>query len=94
MAQDFDSFPIYDPIIKKNSEQMSDLWASFMGTFYQNLGSYLSSFGFFVPNLSQEQINSITFPRNGQMVYNTTINMPQIWQTASPVPRWFTFTTT
>jgi hypothetical protein len=89
MANDFDQFPIDDPIIKDGTNKMSPIWRTFMGTFFQSLIGYLTQNGVIVPNLTQAQINAISTPQIGQMVYNTTTQAPQIYQNGA----WKTFTT-
>jgi hypothetical protein len=42
---------------------------------------------FRLPNLNQTQINALT-PQNGDLVYNTTDNLPQVYQNGS----WNNFT--
>ena len=42
---------------------------------------------FRLPNLSQLQINALS-PSNGDMVYNITVNLPQVYQNG----QWFNFT--
>jgi hypothetical protein len=80
MSADFDQFPVYDPLIKSGTNAMSDVWVSAMITLFQNLISYLSQNGIFLPNLSTEQRNLITSPQNGQMIYNITDNTGQIYK--------------
>jgi hypothetical protein len=90
MSNDFDEFPINDPLIKNGSNKMSEVWITVMTTFYMNLIDYLSQFGIFVPRITTKQRNSIQSPTEGQMIYNTTLSAPQIFQTGV----WKTFTTT
>lgn len=90
MAQDFDQFPLYDPLIKSGTVNMSDIWTDFMSTFYMNLISYLGQNGVFVPKLTSSQRDGIKTPQAGQMIYNTSTNAPQIYQNGA----WKTFTTT
>jgi len=89
MATDFDQFPYYDPLVKKENQKMSDVWTSSMSAFLQNLQLYLSSFGMFVPTITTAQRNTIQSPQNGQMIYNTDTQAPQIFQNGA----WKTFTT-
>lgn len=90
MANDFDQFPIDDALIKKGKLLMSAVWSDFMAAFYQNIIGYLSQFGIFIPSLTSSQRDSIQSPIEGQMIYNTTVGAPQIFQTGV----WKTFTTT
>jgi hypothetical protein len=87
MANDFDQFPLNDKLVK--GVFMSDEWASFIATFFQNLIGYLSQNGIFVPQLTSVQRDAIQSPQEGQMIYNTTTNAPQIYQNGA----WTTFTT-
>lgn len=79
MATDFDQWPIYDQLTK-NDNKMSDVWANSMTSFIQNLQLYISSFGFFLPNLTTQQRDSIKSPRKGQMIYNTTLESAQYFK--------------
>lgn len=74
MAQDFDNFPVYDELVKDNTQKMSEVWINAMGNFIQNLGEYLSQFGMFVPKVTTAERDSIQQPENGQLIYNTSIN--------------------
>jgi len=80
MASDFDEFPVYDPLIKKDSDKLSDVWTSSLATFLQNLKGYLSSFGMFIPKLTTTQRDSIQAPQEGQMIYNTTLGTAQYFK--------------
>lgn len=95
MANDFDLFPLYDGLIKKDQEgkftdKMANVWSDSLASFLQNLIGYLSQYGIFVPQVTTVQRNTIQSPQEGQMIYNTTIPAPQIYQNGS----WKTFTTT
>jgi hypothetical protein len=74
MALDFDNFPIYDPVIKKGTDRLSDMWVAFMATFIQTLTGYLSQNGIFVPPLTTAQRDALQNVINGQIIYNTTLN--------------------
>lgn len=89
MATDFDQFPLYDPLVKTGTNRMSDIWVDFMSTFYMNLISYLTQGGILLPLLTTAQRNALMNPQNGQMIYNTTVQAPQIFQNGA----WKTFTT-
>jgi hypothetical protein len=80
MANDFDQFPVYDPLVKSGTLNMSDVWNIFMGSFFQNLIGYLSQFGIFLPQLTTAQRDSIQKPVNGQIIYNTTLNTAQYFK--------------
>lgn len=74
MAQDFNQFPIYDPLVKGSSAKMGDTWISAMTSFIQTLIEYLSQFGIFVPQITTDERNTIQSPVLGQIIYNTTLN--------------------
>jgi hypothetical protein len=80
MAIDFDQFPVYDPLVKRDSFLMSEEWVAFMSTFYMNLISYLTQGGILLPQLTTTQRNQLLSPQNGQMIYNTTADEPQIYK--------------
>ena len=73
MAREFDNFPTYDPIIK-DKVYLSNVWADFMATFIESLNDYLSQYGIFVPQLTTAQRDEIQVPVRGQLIYNTTTN--------------------
>lgn len=88
MAVDFDNFPFYDSLLKrgddgKPTEKMSDVWRDSLATFFQTLIGYLSQNGLFVPQMTQNQINAVQSPVNGQMVYNTDANKFQGYENGS-----------
>lgn len=89
MSADFDGPPIYDQLVKEKPYHLNDVWASWLATFGQTLVDYLTQYGIFVPKLTTAQRNEIQSPQEGQMIYNTTLIAPQIWQNGS----WKTFTT-
>lgn len=80
MANDFDQFPIYDPLIKSGSTKISDAWSASMSSFYQNIVGYLSQYGMFMPQLTTAQRDEITTPQNGQLIYNTTLGSAQYYK--------------
>jgi hypothetical protein len=96
MARDFDNFPTYDPVIKKDDVYLSSIWSDFMATFVESLQGYLSSLGNFVPVLTLAQRNSIQTPQEGQMIYVSNANTPalprtaqlQIWKVTAGVGAW------
>lgn len=83
MANDFDQFPVYDPLIKRGTDKMSDVWRDFIATFYMNLIGYLTQNGVLLPQLTTDQRNAIQSPQNGQMIYNTTIGSAQYFKAGS-----------
>lgn len=80
MALDLDQFPLYDPLVEIGTNKMSPIWRDFFSTFSQSLNGYLSQYGIFMPPVTTEQRNSINSPRNGQLIYNTTINSAQYYK--------------
>jgi len=80
MSQDFDQFPIYDPLIKKGTDKMSSVWTDFMATFYMNLISYLTQGGILLPQLTTAQRDKLIDVTNGQTIYNTTIGSAQYFK--------------
>lgn len=87
MANDFDEFPLYDSLVKKDGIHMSDIWVSFIATFYQNLIGYLTQNGLLIPQVTTDQRKQIQTPQNGQMIYNTTLGTAQYFKEGS----WISF---
>lgn len=82
---DFNSPPVNDKIIDVNSK-LSPPWEDWFTFNWQNLVTFLSSSGVFLPQLTTVQRNAITPLTNGQMIYNTTLDAPQmvvagVWKT-------------
>lgn len=73
MATDFDNFPVYDPIVKKDGT-LTSTWQISLLVFIQNLVGYLSQYGMFVPRVTTEERNSLQNVVDGQMIYNTSTN--------------------
>ncbi len=94
MANNFDEFPINDPLVKvkRGEPYMSDIWTSIITNFYQNLIGYLTPYGILLPLLTTVQRDTIQSPVNGQSIYNTTIDAPQFWQESSKSWRTVSFT--
>jgi hypothetical protein len=92
MANDFDRFPLGDPITQ-NGSLLSDQWYTFMSMFYENLITYLSSSGIFLPNLTTAQRDALVAPALGQMIYNTTNNDVEVWQIKAGTGAWRAVTT-
>ena len=80
MSQDFDNFPLYDPIIKENTNYLAGTWVSSLATFMQTLQGYLSQNGIFIPQLTTDQRNALSNVMNGQLIYNTTTNKAQVYE--------------
>lgn len=92
---DLDDFPLYDEILRdRQSLKLSGVWRDFLATFKENLSSYLSSGGIFLPNLTTSQRDALQSPQVGQMIYNITIQKGQIYQpnpTLTDPPAWVNF---
>jgi hypothetical protein len=85
-----DQPPLSDPIIKSNSQVISDSWSAWLAGFYQFITIYITQYGFFVPVLTTTQRGTIQSPVNGQIIYNSTSNTFQGYQNGA----WKTFTLT
>ncbi len=72
MARDFDNFPVYDPVIKAGTLNLSSLWSDFMATFIESLREYLSQNGIFVPRVTTSQRDELQNVIGGQLIYNTS----------------------
>ena len=92
MATDFDLLPTYDPILKNKPDLLSDIWRDILSRNMDNLISYITQYGFNLPNLTTTQRNEIQSPNNGQMIYNTTVDAPQFYQVSSSSWRTISFT--
>lgn len=79
MARDFDNFPTYDPVIKKDDVYLSNVWVDFMAAFVETLQGYLSQNGMFVPVLTLIQRDDLQNPQIGQLLYLSDLNQLQIW---------------
>ena len=88
MARDFDRFPTYDPVIKKDDVYLSSIWSDFMATFVDTLQGYLSQNGMFVPVLTLAQQAQIQNPQIGQMVFVSDAGQLQIWQIVGGAGQW------
>lgn len=80
MANDFDQFPVYDPLIKHGTDNMSPIWQDFMATFYMNLIAYLTSGGIFMPPITTSQRDALQNVQNGQLIYNSTLGSAQYFK--------------
>ena len=89
MANSFDTFPLYDNLLKAGTNKLSDVWKDSLATFSSNLNSYLTGSGILMPQLTTTQIAAIQSPVNGQMVYNVTTNELEVYKAGS----WRTVTT-
>jgi hypothetical protein len=75
---DFSQPPVYDPVLNKEGK-MANVWEDHMTYNWQTLVAFLSSSGIFPPQLTTAQRNAITAPMNGQMIYNSTTDTPQMF---------------
>lgn len=89
MSTDIDGLPYYDPIIKNKPDLMSDVWVGSISRLVDTLQTYLSQNGIFLPIMTTEQRDKLLTHQEGQMIYNSTLVAPQIWQSGA----WKTFTT-
>ncbi len=80
MSNSFDLPPIYDALTKSSHDLMSDSWLLWMTSFIDNLSSYITQFGITPPNLTTAQRDTIQSPKNGQMIYNTTLGSAQYFK--------------
>lgn len=83
MSNDFDLLPLYDPILRDKSDLLSDVWIGSLSFLMDNLISYIGQYGFKLPNLTTAQRDQVQIPINGQLIYNTTVDAPQFYQTSS-----------
>lgn len=79
-ANDFDSFPLYDPLIKEGTNKMSSIWTDFLATFYMNLIAYLTQGGIIPPSLTTAQRDALQNVNNGQTIYNTDLGTNQYFK--------------
>lgn len=81
MANNFDQFPLYDELTKKDMTKinlvMSDVWRESLSTLYNNLISYLTQGGILLPRLTTDERDQLQNTQNGQMIYNTSIDSAQ-----------------
>ncbi len=80
MATDFDQFPLYDPLVKKGTDKLSDVWVGSISTFYMNLIGYLTQGGILMPQVTTVQRDALQNVQNGQMIYNTTLDSAQYFK--------------
>ena len=80
MATDFDQFPLYDPIVKKGTDSLSDIWVGSISTFYMNLIGYLTQNGILMPQITTVQRDDLQNVQNGQLIYNTTLGTAQYFK--------------
>lgn len=80
MANDFDQFPLYDPLVDQDSNLMSNIWVGSISNFYMNLIGYLTQGGILLPQLTTEQRDELDSPQNGQVIYNTDLGTAQYFK--------------
>lgn len=89
MANDIDQLPVYDPITRGNTGVLSDIWLGAFSFLIQNLSGYLTQGGILLPQLttaqrdalqSAAQTGGLQGVRNGQMIYNTTLDTAQYFK--------------
>lgn len=83
MASDIDTLNYYDPLLEGSEVKMSQEWINNISNLVQNLQDYLSSYGIFVPQITEDSRDLIQSPVNGQMIYNTTANKVQVFENGS-----------
>jgi len=94
MAVDLDLPPLFDPLLKNKNDLMSDIWVGWLSVLLDNLVGYMSSLGFFIPNVTTEQRDEIITPQLGQLIYNTDNNELEVWQIKTGVGAWRSINTT
>lgn len=80
MANDFDQFPLYDPLVDQDSNLMSNIWVGSISNFYMNLIGYLTQSGILLPQLTTKQRDELDSPQNGQVIYNTDLGTAQYFK--------------
>ena len=78
-----DQFPYYDPLIKGKNDKMGEVWIAALSAHIDTLNGYITPFGFLAPQLTTAQRDSIQSPVNGQIIYNTTLDKFQGFQSGS-----------
>jgi hypothetical protein len=86
--EDFNQPPVYDPVTE-DGKHMSDVYQIWIAEHVQTLIGYLTTLGIFMPRITTATRDSINTPTNGTIIYNTTVDAPQIYQGGI----WKTFTT-
>lgn len=79
MALDFDYPTSYDKLIKHGTDGASDDFIRWWNTFIDTLVGYLTQFGIKFPPVTTVQRDSIINPIDGLTIFNSTINLPQIF---------------
>jgi hypothetical protein len=85
-----DQLAYYDPLLENKQDLMSAAWIASLSYLIDTLNGYITPFGFVPPNLSQDQVDSIQSPANGQLIYNVTVDALQFFQVSSN--SWHTIT--
>jgi hypothetical protein len=86
MAQDLDQFPLYDPITKRNTDELSQIWSTALASFYLNLIGYLTQYGILLPQVTNAQIKQVQAPQDGQILFNTSTGDAQYYNNGGWTP--------
>lgn len=71
--QDFDKFPVYDPLTNKG-DFLSDQWINTFSIFFEVLTYFISASGVRVAQLTTAERDKLSLVVNGMIIYNTTTN--------------------
>lgn len=93
IATALDGPPVYDAVVT-DSNQLSPIWRNWFARFVENLETYMSQYGMFIPKVTTTERNTIQDPQIGQFVFNTTTDTLQVYLNNSGSPRWENVTTT
>lgn len=93
MANSIDQLNYYDPLVKSDTLKMSEQWIAQLSSLIDTLNGYLTLFGIFAPQLTTTQRDSIQSPVLGQLIYNTTTNELQVYQSKAGTAAWRAITT-
>jgi hypothetical protein len=77
MARGLDDYPLYDPLVKKGTHNLSDIWSTFLGADRQTVKGYLTQAGIINPNMTTAERDEIKYPAPGAQIFNTTTNTLQ-----------------
>ena len=80
MANNLDQLPVYDPITKMGSGFLTEVWVGALSFLIQNLTDYLTQGGILLPLLTTAERDDLQDVRNGQMIYNTTLDTAQYFK--------------
>lgn len=79
MAIDLNDYPLYDEIIIPHTGKLSPVWNDFFSSDRQTLKSYLGQYGVIHPSITTAQRDKMNNIKNGQHIYNTTLNVAQYY---------------